>query len=71
MADQYINLYDSEGTQVGKKLYVPSSELITEEAEVAEIRRVRTILDRDWTAEEAILILKLLVKRLLKKAILP
>lgn len=51
--------------------YEVPDEKLADEAEAREVEKIQAILEQNWTSAQAIKYLKLLIKRLLKKGILP
>jgi len=71
---RYIRVY-KQGTYPPELLeeepYEVSDEELAEEQEVEQVKQIEAILDKDWTAAQSQEILKKLIKRLLKKGVLP
>jgi len=67
---RYVKVYEN-GILVAEEPYEVSDEQLAEEQEAEQIRQIEAILDKDWTAAQSQEILKKLIKRLLKKGLLP
>ena len=67
---RYIERY-KDNQLVDKIPYEVSDEQLADEAEAKEVEKIKAVLEKNWTSAEAVTYLKLLIKRLLKKGILP
>ena len=67
---RYVDVYKA-GKLVAREPYEVSDEQLAEEAEANEIEQIKNTLDSITTAAQAITVLKKLIKRLVKKGILP
>lgn len=67
---RYKNRYKC-GQLIEEIPYEVSDEQLAEEAEEREVAKVEALLEQGWDNKMAIKVLKIVVKRLLKKGILP
>jgi len=67
---RYVDVF-KDGKLIAQEPYEVSDEELAEEAEAGEIEQIKDTLDSITTAAQAITVLKKLVKRLVKKGILP
>ena len=67
---RYTEIYKN-GKLVDKEPYQVSDEQLADEAEAREIQQIKDTLEQTWTTAQAAAILKKLIRRLLKKGILP
>jgi len=70
METRYTEVY-KDGKMIKQEPYEVSDEQLADEAEAAEIEQIKDTLDSITTAAQAITILKKLIRRLVKKGILP
>ncbi len=63
--------YDEHGNKIGKEMKEVSDEELADEAEAREVEKIKAVLDSGWTNADAIRYLKLLIRRLLKKGVIP
>lgn len=68
---RYSREYDNQGNVIRQVPYEVSDEEFEDEVESAQVQQILKILGQDWTAAQAINYLKLLIKRLLRKGIIP
>jgi len=67
---RYVDVF-KDGKLIKQEPYEVSDAELAEEAEAGEIEQIKDTLDSITTAAQAITVLKKLVKRLVKKGILP
>jgi hypothetical protein len=68
---RYVRIF-RDGELVGQEAYEVNDEQLADEAEAAEVKtKIAAALEVDWTAAQLQTAVKLLVRRLLRKGVLP